>query len=52
MKILVYRHMGDKELVHLIANGKLPDAQPYQTIVVGPVAVEVAVRISYYEGYL
>ncbi len=33
--VLVYRHMGDTELGHLVANDQLPATQPYQTIVRG-----------------
>eukprot|EP01132_Coremiostelium_polycephalum_P009176 gene9176-11248_t len=35
-KINVYRPMGDLELNYLIANGHLPDTQPYQAIIEGP----------------
>jgi len=45
-KTLVYRHMGDEEFAYLLANGILPDTQPYQTIVEGPVGR------TYCEGYL
>ena len=38
--------MGDPELEYLLANGRLPDTQPYQTIVEGPVGR------AYCEGYL
>eukprot|EP01091_Cochliopodium_minus_P002702 TRINITY_DN12555_c0_g1_i1.p1 TRINITY_DN12555_c0_g1~~TRINITY_DN12555_c0_g1_i1.p1 ORF type:complete len:168 (+),score=40.93 TRINITY_DN12555_c0_g1_i1:132-635(+) len=31
----VYRVMGDLELLYLMENNKLPDSQPYQTIVEG-----------------
>eukprot|EP01059_Diplonema_ambulator_P016391 TRINITY_DN27871_c0_g1_i1.p1 TRINITY_DN27871_c0_g1~~TRINITY_DN27871_c0_g1_i1.p1 ORF type:complete len:183 (+),score=29.74 TRINITY_DN27871_c0_g1_i1:56-550(+) len=31
----VYRPMGDKEAEYLIANGILPDTQPYQAIIEG-----------------
>lgn len=34
-KIFVYRHMGDRELQHLIKHNQLPATQPYQTIVSG-----------------
>lgn len=43
---LVYRHMGDEELQYLLANNQLPDTQPYQTIVEGPVGR------TYCESYL
>ena len=32
---LVYRPMGDTEVQFLIANGQLPDTQPYQAIIEG-----------------
>ena len=31
--VLVYRHMSDREFVHLQVYNQLPDTQPYQTIV-------------------
>ena len=34
-KILVYRHMSDREFSYLRENNQLPDTQPYQTIVCG-----------------
>lgn len=34
-KVVLYRHMGDKELFTLLETGCLPDTQPYQTIVCG-----------------
>lgn len=40
---MVYRHMGDEELSHLLTNGLLPDTQPYKTIVESR---------AYCEGYL
>jgi hypothetical protein len=36
----VYRPMGDKELFYLLENNILPDTQPYQTIVEGPIGRE------------
>ena len=33
--VLIYRHMGDKELDFLVKNNRLPDTQPYQTITRG-----------------
>ncbi|CAB9513559.1 expressed unknown protein [Seminavis robusta] len=31
-RILIYRHMADKEFEHLMTHNQLPDTQPYQTI--------------------
>ena len=45
-RTLVYRHMGDDECMHLLAHGRLPDTQPYQTIVEG------SIGRAYCEGYL
>ena len=45
-RALVYRHMGDDECAYLLAHRKLPDTQPYQTIVEGPIGR------AYCEGYL
>ncbi len=33
----VYRPMGDKEVLYLLSNNQLPDTQPYQAIIEGPV---------------
>ena len=43
----VYRPMGDLEVKYLIENGTLPDTQPYQAIIEGPV-----VGRAYAEKYL
>ena len=32
---LLYRPMGDKELLHLVSRGTLPDTQPYQAVIEG-----------------
>uniref|UniRef100_A0A6B2LKT8 Uncharacterized protein n=1 Tax=Arcella intermedia TaxID=1963864 RepID=A0A6B2LKT8_9EUKA len=39
---LVYRPMGDAEVLYLVQNGRLPDTQPYQAIIEGPVGREYA----------
>ncbi|KAL6065520.1 Peptidylprolyl isomerase [Balamuthia mandrillaris] len=39
---LVYRPMGDAEVLHLVQHNRLPDTQPYQAIIEGPVGREYA----------
>jgi hypothetical protein len=34
-RVLVYRPMGDVELLYLLAHNQLPDTQPYQAIIEG-----------------
>lgn len=46
-RTLVYRHMGDVELTHLVQHGTLPDTQPYQTIVQGKSGYEYCTKYLY-----
>ena len=39
---VVYRPMGDAEVLHLVKNNQLPETQPYQAIIEGEVGREYA----------
>ena len=42
--VLVYRPMGDLEILHLVQHGQLPSTQPYQAIMEGEAGREYSFK--------